>query len=276
MGQRQHGIDTYDPATKTCKPFARSTLQNTPMDPKTDPVSALAHYGALARDGISCASCHHMVLGKTDTEKYRNEPQNACIPGAAAGGQSALHGLCRDLHGQLLRRTAERALRAVPGAEEEADEARDRHRSGAQPDHHQGRDVRHLPHRACADPAPRQDDRARLRAVDLSGMGVQRLPHRRLARRQAGIRLRPAGAVLPELPHAEQGRGGQSVPQQDRGDPGILAISRRPSTRCRRPTSTCRSAPASASTRWSGSTSICSRWRGSSPTSSASARPIRC
>ena len=42
------------------------------------------------------------------------------------------------------------------------------------------------------------------------------------------------------------------------------------------PTSTCRSAPASASTRWSGSTSICSRWRGSSPTSSASARPIRC
>ena len=80
MGQRQHGIDTYDPATKACKPFARANLQNTPMNPKTDPVSALANYGALARDGISCASCHHMVLGKHDTAKYQGEPQNACIP----------------------------------------------------------------------------------------------------------------------------------------------------------------------------------------------------
>jgi mono/diheme cytochrome c family protein len=89
MGQRQHGIDSYDPTSKTCKPFARSTLQATPMDPKTDPVSALAHYGALARDGISCASCHQMVLGREDTDKYRGEPQNACIPaqqGAANPG----------------------------------------------------------------------------------------------------------------------------------------------------------------------------------------------
>jgi hypothetical protein len=80
MGQRQHGIDTYDPVTKTCKPFERSTLQATPMKPETDPVSALAHYGALARDGISCATCHQMVLGKEDTDKYRDQPQNACIP----------------------------------------------------------------------------------------------------------------------------------------------------------------------------------------------------
>ena len=44
-----------------------------------DPVTALANYGALARDGISCASCHHMVLGKADTEKYHAQPQNQCV-----------------------------------------------------------------------------------------------------------------------------------------------------------------------------------------------------
>ena len=143
-------------------------------------------------------------------------------------------------------------------------------------DDHDAGNVRQLPHRASADPASRQDDRARLRADHLSGMGVQRFPHRRFARRPAALRLRPAGAVLPGLPHAEQGRVRQSVPQQDRGDPGIHQLPAGRAHAAGRPTSTCRSAPASASTRWSGSTSTCSRWRGSSPTSSASARPIRC
>jgi hypothetical protein len=78
MGQRQHGIDP-DASGNTCTPFPRATLQATPMDPKTDPVSALAHYGALARDGISCATCHQMVLGRQDTARYENEPQNKCI-----------------------------------------------------------------------------------------------------------------------------------------------------------------------------------------------------
>ena len=94
--------------------------------------------------------------------------------------------------------------------------------------------------------------------------------------RRPAARLRRAGAVLSGLPHAEQGRVRQSVPQQDRGDPGVQQLPASREHAAAGATSTCRCARASASTRWSGSTSICSRWRGSSPTSSASARPIRC
>lgn len=78
IGQRQFQIDQH--AEKgTCTPFARTTVNAKPF-PTNDPVAALAHYGALARDGISCTSCHHMVLGESDTAKYRNDPQNKCIP----------------------------------------------------------------------------------------------------------------------------------------------------------------------------------------------------
>ncbi len=144
--------------------------------------------------------------------------------GAAGSDQSEADGLRRDVHRQLPRRRPERALWAVQGAEEKADEACDRHRSRAQPDHHQAGNVRKLPHRAPADHAQRQDDRARLRADHLSGMGIQRLPDRRFSRRRAALRVRPAGAVLSGLPHAEQGRLRQPVSQQDRGDPGILKL----------------------------------------------------
>jgi hypothetical protein len=81
-GQRQHAIDTKQ-KTGTCEPFPRSAVNAIPWAPpttdKNDPVTALANYGALARDGISCASCHHMVLGKKDSEKYHKEPQNVCV-----------------------------------------------------------------------------------------------------------------------------------------------------------------------------------------------------
>ncbi len=38
-----------------------------------------SHFGGLARDCISCAACHHMVLGKAETARYAKEPQNCCI-----------------------------------------------------------------------------------------------------------------------------------------------------------------------------------------------------
>ncbi len=80
LGQRQHAINTKI-ATQTCQPFSREAVNKIPYPTKEDPdpVTALANYGALARDGISCASCHHMVLGKEDTEKYAKQPQNVCV-----------------------------------------------------------------------------------------------------------------------------------------------------------------------------------------------------
>jgi hypothetical protein len=79
LGQRQQAIDEKQQGG-VCKPFERSTVDVIPYSKnQDDPVSALANYGALARDGISCMSCHHMVMGKEVSEKYRNEPQNLCV-----------------------------------------------------------------------------------------------------------------------------------------------------------------------------------------------------
>jgi hypothetical protein len=38
-----------------------------------------AGYGALARDGISCTSCHRMVLGEAAEAAVADDPQNACV-----------------------------------------------------------------------------------------------------------------------------------------------------------------------------------------------------
>src|ERR1051325_10906748 len=87
QGERQHAIDTYAKTGK-CEPFERGTMNAIPYVPpddiarspkEKDAVAALAHYGALARDGISCTSCHRMVLGDAESDMYKGEPQNACI-----------------------------------------------------------------------------------------------------------------------------------------------------------------------------------------------------
>ncbi|MEI9987734.1 MAG: hypothetical protein WDN69_34145 [Aliidongia sp.] len=33
----------------------------------------------LARDGVSCTACHHMVLSKADTARFAGQPQNRCV-----------------------------------------------------------------------------------------------------------------------------------------------------------------------------------------------------
>src|SRR5262249_569316 len=79
LGQRQQQIDDRAAQNK-CTPFERSTVNVIPYSKnENDPVSALANYGALARDGISCTACHHMVLGKEASEKFRGQPQNLCV-----------------------------------------------------------------------------------------------------------------------------------------------------------------------------------------------------
>ena len=102
MGQRQHAIDN------DCKPFSRGTVDAIPYSPPPpapppppDAVTALANYGALARDGISCASCHHMVLGKTDTEKYQHQPQNKCVAEQQKGSNPHLTGFAATFTGNF-------------------------------------------------------------------------------------------------------------------------------------------------------------------------------
>jgi hypothetical protein len=96
LGQRQYAIDN------DCKPFQRSTVDVIPYSDKTDAVTALANYGALARDGISCTSCHHMVLGKEDTAKYQHAPQNKCIPAQQQTANPGLTGFAATFTGNFL------------------------------------------------------------------------------------------------------------------------------------------------------------------------------
>ena len=96
MGQRQHAIDNE------CSPFSRTMVDTIPSAAPVDPVSALANYGALARDGISCASCHHMVLGKEDTAKYQHQPQNKCIPAQQQAANPGLSGFAATFTGNFL------------------------------------------------------------------------------------------------------------------------------------------------------------------------------
>ncbi|HYS49393.1 MAG TPA: hypothetical protein VEM36_11530, partial [Xanthobacteraceae bacterium] len=77
LGQRQFAIDTHA-KTGTCAPFSRQTVSYVPYPPDT-PGAKDANYGALARDGISCAACHHMILGEKDSARYANDPQNKCV-----------------------------------------------------------------------------------------------------------------------------------------------------------------------------------------------------
>ena len=74
QGQRQFAIDTAKPG-QACPEFLRTMVDAIPY-PANTPQS---RFGGLARDGISCAACHHMVLGKTDSARYANDPQNRCI-----------------------------------------------------------------------------------------------------------------------------------------------------------------------------------------------------
>jgi len=73
QGQRQFHIDTFPDAGK-CLDFTRDMVNAVPW-PVADPN---AKYGALARDGISCTSCHRMALGSA-AARVANTPENACI-----------------------------------------------------------------------------------------------------------------------------------------------------------------------------------------------------
>jgi len=83
LGQRQWQIDNLPEANGQdaqdgCATFERSLVDAVPYTPDA-PSAAHASYGALARDGISCMACHHMVLGQAATRAYAGQPQNRCV-----------------------------------------------------------------------------------------------------------------------------------------------------------------------------------------------------
>ena len=77
QGQRQFAIDTAK-SDGSCPDFRRDMIDAIPF-PADNPQASVAHFGGLARDGISCSACHHMILGETDTVKFAKEPQNRCV-----------------------------------------------------------------------------------------------------------------------------------------------------------------------------------------------------
>ena len=77
LGQRQYGIDTSS-ETGNCENFKRSMVDAIPW-PEGNSQADHARYGALARDGISCTSCHHMVQGEKAVKEAMSEPQNTCV-----------------------------------------------------------------------------------------------------------------------------------------------------------------------------------------------------
>ncbi len=78
LGQRQWQIDQPRDPDGNCAVFDRSLVNAVPH-PDDNPDAVHAAYGALARDGISCMSCHHMVLGEEATARYADQPQNDCV-----------------------------------------------------------------------------------------------------------------------------------------------------------------------------------------------------
>ena len=76
LGERQAKIDSA-PA-QSCPDFLRPIVDAVPF-PSDNPSAPLAAFGALARDGVSCTVCHHIVLDKADTERFRDAPQNRCV-----------------------------------------------------------------------------------------------------------------------------------------------------------------------------------------------------
>jgi hypothetical protein len=100
LGQRQSAIDSFA-RTGTCGQFSRPTVDAVPYPPD-DAVAKLADYGALARDGISCAACHHMVLGDKDSARYGNDPQNKCVDERQALLNPGLTKFARTFTGSFL------------------------------------------------------------------------------------------------------------------------------------------------------------------------------
>jgi hypothetical protein len=100
QGHRQHAIDKQA-ETGECTPLARDALDAVPY-PADNPTAGLAHYAALGRDGVSCTTCHSMVLGKEASEKVKDDAQNACVAARQKITNPGLTGLAETFTGNFL------------------------------------------------------------------------------------------------------------------------------------------------------------------------------
>jgi hypothetical protein len=100
QGQRQFATDRRS-TNGVCEPFARKDLDAIPFMADNE-VRELAHYAALGRDGVSCTSCHSMVLGKTANATAAAAPHNACVVERQDRTNPGLNGLARTFTGNFL------------------------------------------------------------------------------------------------------------------------------------------------------------------------------
>jgi hypothetical protein len=131
QGQRQFSIDTAKPGA-ACPDFLREMVDAVPF-PSDNNHAALAHFGGLARDGISCDSCHHMVLGKADTVRFEKEPQNRCVAERQALLNADNKGFARTFTGSFFVGSPD----IVYGPFEDPRQAPMNHALGVVPEHSQ-------------------------------------------------------------------------------------------------------------------------------------------
>jgi hypothetical protein len=106
MGQRQFATDHADTA-RHCAPFRRDMLGAMPH-PNDHPLAALGNYGALARDGVSCMSCHQIAVGSADRKKVADQPQNICMAERQDWFNPGLSGLAKTFTGAFLTQPPDR------------------------------------------------------------------------------------------------------------------------------------------------------------------------
>ena len=219
QGQRQHAINRQA-ETGQCDAFLREMIEAIPYK-ADDPVAKLAHYAALARDGVSCNTCHTMAVGAQDMAKVEGEPQNACIKERQERINPGLTGIARTFTGNFLLASPGKMFGPF-------DDLKDKPMTSATgfvPEH--SKQVKsselcaschtvHLPVFHRDEVIGRVYEQATYPEWAFSGYragetvdGVLPLAARR-----------PRG-VLPRLPHAEQERTRTALPQQDRDHSGI-------------------------------------------------------
>ena len=83
QGQRQYTLDRANGDIGECGEFTRSMVNEIPVANNGMPPGKHANYGALARDGISCTSCHHAIFKESDIAKQfpdgSPDAQNKCV-----------------------------------------------------------------------------------------------------------------------------------------------------------------------------------------------------
>ena len=81
QGQRQYTLDSG--IFGECGEFTRTMVDVIPVAKDKPQPATHPSYGALARDGISCTSCHHAIFKKDDIAKHflsgKPDAQNKCV-----------------------------------------------------------------------------------------------------------------------------------------------------------------------------------------------------